>query len=264
MAAEEGIAGPPAETRVRPAAAEPAVEAGIVLVDKPVGPSSFRMVQLVRRALFVKKVGHAGTLDPFASGLLVICVGRPATRLISRLMDGDKQYEAVLRLGVETTTHDLEGEVVSQKEVEVIAPSRLTACLASFCGEQRQVPPQYSALKHQGKPLYYYARRGIVVEKEARTVTIKTLDLLEVGASTLRIRVECSKGTYIRTLAADIGRSLGCGAHLIALRRTKSGVFSVADAVDGALLSDREEGRKELLSRMLPVAAVEEMLLSAG
>ncbi len=251
MAAEGEIAG------------EAPLEAGVVLVGKPVGPSSFRMVQLVRRALSVKKVGHAGTLDPFASGLLVLCVGRPATRLISRLMGGDKHYEAELRLGVETTTHDLDGEVVAEREVEALDPDRVEACLASFRGEQLQVPPQYSALKHKGKPLYYYARRGIVVEKQARPVTIKALELVALGDSFLRIRVECSKGTYIRTLAADIGRSLGCGAHLSALRRTQSGLFSVADAVDGALLGEREEARKLLLAAMLPVATVEARLTPA-
>jgi len=244
--------------------AVPAIDAGIFLVDKPAGPSSFRMVQLVRRALGIKKVGHAGTLDPFASGLLIICAARPATRLISQLMDGDKQYEAVLKLGVATTTHDPEGEVTEEKEVGDLDPAQVRASLASFLGEQLQVPPQFSALKHKGKPLYYYARRGIVVEKEARTVTINSLELLELGESTLRIRVDCGKGTYIRTLAADIGRSLGCGAHLLALRRTRSGIFSVADAVDGALLAEREQGRKELMARMLSVSEVNLMLASPG
>ena len=237
---------------------EPALEAGIFLVDKPVGPSSFRMVQLVRRALSIKKVGHAGTLDPFASGLLIICVGRPATRLISRFMDGHKRYEAVLRLGIETTTQDLEGEVTAQKAVGTFSREELEHCLAGFMGEQLQTPPQYSALKHLGKPLYHYARKGIVIEKAPRPITIFRLQLLEAGPDTLRIMVECSKGTYIRTLAADIGSILGCGAHLVALRRLQSGPFTVANAVDGALLQDPLLARNELLAKTL---TVEEVLL---
>ncbi len=236
--------------------AEPALEAGIFLVDKPVGPSSFRMVQLVRRALSIKKVGHAGTLDPFASGLLVICAGRPATRLISQFMDGTKRYEAVLRLGIETTTQDLEGEVVAQKEVGPFAREELEHCLAGFLGGQLQTPPQYSALKHKGKPLYHYARRGITIEKAARPITIFLLRLLDAGPDTLRIMVECSKGTYIRTLAADIGRALGCGAHLVALRRLQSGPFTVDNAVDGAILQDPILARQELLSKALTVEEV--------
>jgi len=235
---------------------EPALEAGIFLVDKPVGPSSFRMVQLVRRALSIKKVGHAGTLDPFASGLLVICVGRPATRLISQFMDGHKRYEAVLRLGIETTTQDLEGEITAQKEVGAFVREELEHCLAGFVGEQLQTPPQYSALKHLGKPLYHYARKGITIEKAARPITIFLLQLLEVGPDTLRIMVECSKGTYIRTLAADIGRVLGCGAHLVALRRLQSGPFTVDNAVDGAILQDPILARQTLLAKILTVEEV--------
>jgi len=235
---------------------EPALEAGIFLVDKPVGPSSFRMVQLVRRALSIKKVGHAGTLDPFASGLLIICVGRPATRLISQFMDGNKRYEAVLKLGIETTTQDLDGEVVAQHEVGAFAREELEQCLAGFMGEQMQVPPQYSALKHQGKPLYHYARKGIIIEKAPRPVTIFRLELLEAGPDSLRIMVECSKGTYIRTLAADIGRVLGCGAHLIALRRLQSGPFVVDNAVDGSLLQEQVAARQALLAKVLTVEEV--------
>lgn len=236
--------------------AEPALEAGIFLLDKPVGPSSFRMVQLVRRALSIKKVGHAGTLDPFASGLLIICAGRPATRLISQFMDGHKRYEAVLRLGIETTTQDLDGEVVAQKEVGAFAREELEQSLAGFVGHQLQIPPQYSALKHLGKPLYHYARRGIVIEKAARPITIFKLQLLEAGHDTLRIMVDCSKGTYIRTLAADIGRVLGCGAHLVALRRLQSGSFTVADAVDGGILQEPILARQALLARVLTVEEV--------
>jgi len=234
--------------------------AGVCLVDKPVGPSSFRMVQLVRRAFGIKKVGHSGTLDPFASGLLIICVGRPATRMIPQLMGGDKVYEAVLRLGVETDTFDREGKVTARSEVVVPADNELDACLRSFCGRQMQAPPAFSALKHKGKPLYYYARKGIVVEKEPREVVIHDIRCLRLDETSLAIRVHCGKGTYIRTLAMDIGRALGCGAHLTELRRLQNGPFSVENAVNGALLDERDRARELLASSMLSVDRAEEVL----
>ncbi|MFZ5775675.1 MAG: tRNA pseudouridine(55) synthase TruB [Thermodesulfobacteriota bacterium] len=243
---------------------EPALEAGVFLVDKPSGPSSFRMVQLVRRALGIKKVGHAGTLDPFASGLLIICAGRAATRLVPRLMGGDKRYEAVLRLGIATTTQDREGEVVIERPVPHVSQKELEACLAGFMGEQLQAPPAFSAVKHQGKPLYHYARKGIVVEKEPRPVVIHQLRLLERDQNTLRLLVDCSKGTYVRTLAADIGERLGCGGHLVELRRLGSGPFDVTAAVDGGLLVERETARQALLAKAMTVAEVEGLLPVPG
>jgi tRNA pseudouridine55 synthase len=217
----------------------PECEAGVFLVDKPVGPTSFQMVQHIRRILGVKKVGHAGTLDPFASGLLVICAGRPATRLISAIMEGEKEYQATLRLGVETETQDPEGAVTKRTPVGRLSREQIEACLQRFRGELDQVPPKYSALKHQGRPLYYYARKGIEIAKEARRISVRTLirtdddhDLVGDEAD-LSVRVVCSKGTYIRTLAADIGRSLGCGAYLTGLRRIKSGCFSIENSFPG-------------------------------
>ncbi len=207
-------------------------EAGVFLIDKPAGISSFAVVSRLRRILQMKKVGHAGTLDPFATGLLVLCAGRPATRLISGLMEGDKEYLATLLLGVETETLDTEGAVTSRQQVGMIAASAIEDCLNYFRGSQLQTPPAYSALKHKGKPLYYYARKGIIVTKDAREVSIKLLERtdgsmdVEGENARLSIRVVCSKGTYIRSLAADIGRHLGCGAHLIQLRRIRSGCFS--------------------------------------
>lgn len=230
-----------------------ALTAGVVLVDKPVGPTSFRMVQQVRRAVGIKKVGHAGTLDPFASGLLVICISRPATRLISQLMAGDKEYVGVIRLGQETDTLDSQGEIVAQHAVPVLDRPEIEACLASFGGLQWQQPPRFSALKHKGKPLYYYARKGIVVEKEPRQITISALECTYYNEEYLHIRVVCSKGTYIRTLAADIGRSLGCGAYLQQLRRTRAGPFHVNNAVDGALLAERDSAGQLLRGHMLSV-----------
>jgi len=232
------------------------IESGIFTVDKPAGPSSFRMVQLVRRALNIKKTGHAGTLDPFATGLLIICSGRPATKLISKMMDGEKVYEATMRLGIETTTQDPEGEVVARNPVLDVTSERVERCLTGFVGEQTQVPPLYSALKHKGKPLYYYARKGVEIERQPRLITISTLECLGLDQESIRIRVSCSKGTYIRTLAADIGRELGCGAHLTSLRRLQSGFFSVDGAVDGADLIEPERGRELLLANRLTVEEI--------
>lgn len=212
-------------------------ESGIFLVDKPIGPSSFTMVQKVRKLLRMKKVGHAGTLDPFASGLLVICAGRPATKMIGALMEGEKEYVATLQLGVETTTQDPEGDITSRCQVPELSERLIEEYLQGFRGELEQVPPSYSALKHKGKPLYYYARKGIEIKKEARRVTIHSLERLcsgNIGDKTeLKIRVTCSKGTYIRTLAADIGKKIGCGAYLSQLRRTRSGFFSVETSFPG-------------------------------
>jgi tRNA pseudouridine55 synthase len=214
------------------------------------------MVQLVRRALNIKKTGHAGTLDPFATGLLVICSGRPATRLISQLMDGDKVYEATMRLGVETSTQDPEGEIVAERPVIDITPARVEACLAGFVGEQLQTPPLYSALKHKGKPLYHYARKGLDVAREPRLIRISALECLALDRDSITIKVGCGKGTYIRTLAADIGTKLGCGAHLTALRRVRSGFFSVAGAIAGSELIEPDRACKALFDNRLTVEEI--------
>ncbi len=239
--------------------------AGVFLIDKPAGFSSFQIVRRVRYLLGIKKVGHAGTLDPFATGLLIVCAGRPATRLISGFMETDKEYLATVRLGVETTTLDPEGEVVSRKSVGVLTADRVEECLQQFRGETSQVPPQYSACKHKGKPLYYYARKGIEIVKEPRLVTIHTLERTDSGKdlfgdeADLEIKVICSKGTYIRTLASDIGRQLGCGAYLTKLRRTRSGFFSTEDSLDGNALFG-ENGRELLLSGFKQVEEVVDQL----
>ena len=240
-------------------------EAGVFLVDKPVGPSSFAMIRKVRRLLGMKKVGHAGTLDPFASGLLVICAGRPATKLISGLMDGEKEYIATITLGIETTTHDPEGEVVSRNGVKQISRDTVDRCLAGFLGKLQQVPPAYSALKHKGKPLYYYARQGIEIKKEPREITIHSLEKLEdqpilQGDSVeLKVRVVCSKGTYIRTLAFDIGRVLGCGAYLSDLRRTRSGLFTVEKSFSGDDFAS-DDAYQRFMDGVLSVNYVRNML----
>lgn len=239
-------------------------EAGLVLVDKPVGPTSFRIVQQVRRAMQIKKVGHSGTLDPFASGLLIICIGRPATRLIPRLMDGDKLYEAELRLGVETDTLDCEGQVIGESPVPELDMDMAQRCLAHFQGDLLQSPPAFSAVKHEGKPLYHYARKGVLIEKPPRPVRIVELTCTSLDTNTMGLRVRCSKGTYIRTLAADIGRALGCGAHLTALRRLENGPFSVNTAVQGALLTERDEARELLLANVISLETLETIIGQGG
>ena len=233
-------------------------EAGVLLIDKPAGPTSFNIVRHVRRILGIKKVGHAGALDPFASGLLVVCAGRPATKLVSSIMEGEKEYEATLVLGVETGTQDPEGDIIARRPVGRLSGEEIEKCLCEFRGEQEQVPPAYSALKHKGKPLYYYARKGIEIRKEARKIRISSVERLDGDGevtgdeASLALRIVCGKGVYIRTLAADIGRRLGCGAYLGRLRRTRSGCFSVENALRGELLQ-HENARRRVTERVLSV-----------
>ena len=234
---------------------------GVMAVNKPAGVTSFRIVQKVRHLLGIKKVGHTGTLDPFATGVLVICVGRPATRLIPRLMEGDKEYEATLQLGVTTETQDPEGRIVEERPVPEFNEKVIQSCLAKFRGIQLQAPPSYSALKHKGKPLYYYARKGIKINKEPRRVDIKKLECIDLGRDTMTIRVVCSKGTYIRTLAADIGEFLGCGAYLSRLKRIRNGFFSIDNCLPGEVLFNEDAGSDELLESLMPVEEVNKLLV---
>jgi tRNA pseudouridine55 synthase len=202
---------------------------GVLLLDKPVGLSSNTALIQTKRLLNAKKAGHTGTLDPFASGLLPLCFGE-ATKFAHDLLGADKSYETTVHLGVTTETGDTEGEIIETRPVEVTT-DQINTVLAQFRGAIKQVPPMYSALKRDGKPLYEYARAGITLEREARNVVIHELTLLGYEAPNLRLRVTCSKGTYIRVLGEDIGRALGCGAHLNALRRTAVGRFQLADAI---------------------------------
>ncbi len=205
---------------------------GVLLLDKPEGLSSSHALQRAKRALDARKAGHTGTLDPFATGLLVCCLGR-ATKISGHMLDADKSYIATLRFGQETDSGDLTGHIVSEAGPDFTGVQRadLERVLAEFRGRIEQIPPMYSALKRDGKPLYEYARQGIELERPPRQVTLHKLELLELDGMQARIEVECSKGTYIRTLAQDIGRRLGCGAHLAALRRTAVGPFRLEDAV---------------------------------
>jgi tRNA pseudouridine55 synthase len=205
---------------------------GVVLLDKPSGMSSQSAVTSVKRLLLAEKAGHTGTLDPMATGLLPVCLGE-ATKYSQDLLDADKAYLAQLRFGIQTDTGDAQGQVIAEKSTaEVIdnamAKSLIDAILPRFIGEIQQVPPMYSALKRDGKPLYEYARSGIEIERAARRITIYSITLLNVQWPVIDIEVHCSKGTYIRVLAEDIGHALGCGAHLIGLRRTMVGHLSLA------------------------------------
>ena len=243
----------------------PESDPGVLLVDKPAGKTSFAMVRAVRKACGIKKVGHAGTLDPFATGLLVICIGRPATRLVGELMDGCKEYLATMVLGKVSTTLDPEGEISAGGPVSRITTEQIEAALEPFRGNIMQTPPQYSAVKHKGKPLYHYARKGEYVEKAPRAVRIHTLEWQRSESvdgnpiSTLDLRIICSKGTYIRSLAADIGSTLGCGAYLSTLRRTQSGFFNVSESVPGSELYT-ENASNLVREYMIPVDEIQKSL----
>ncbi len=206
---------------------------GVLLLDKPVGLSSNHALQRAKRALDARKAGHTGTLDPFATGLLVCCLGR-ATKIAGSMLDADKGYVATLQFGQETDSGDLTGNIVfsAAPEFNGVVQDELETVLKDFRGELQQVPPMYSALKRDGRPLYEYARQGIELDRPARAVTIYKLELLSFTGLEAQIMVQCSKGTYIRTLAQDIGRQLGCGAHLKALRRISVGPFHLDDAVE--------------------------------
>ncbi len=201
----------------------------MLLLDKPLGYSSNQALQQVKHLLQAAKAGHTGTLDPLATGLLPLCFGE-ATKFAHYLTEADKVYEATLKLGVTTSTGDAEGQVLSQRAVAVSA-EQFSAVCQQFLGEISQIPPMYSALKHEGKALYEYARAGVEIARSARAVTIHAIAVLDFAGDEASIRVQCSKGTYIRTLAEDIGAALGCGAHLIGLRRTATAHYQIAQSI---------------------------------
>jgi tRNA pseudouridine55 synthase len=216
---------------------------GVLLLDKPIGLSSNDALQKAKRFYRAEKAGHTGTLDPLATGLLPLCFGA-ATKFSQISLDADKSYRATLKLGVTTTTADGEGDVIETREVGVTREQLQAAC-EKFTGPILQVPPMHSALKKDGKALYEYARAGIEVEREARAVTIHSIDIVGGEDDAWTIDVRCSKGTYIRTLAEDIGRELGCGAHLSALRRTGSGALTLDNAVTLDQLADMTEAERD-------------------
>jgi tRNA pseudouridine55 synthase len=223
---------------------------GILLIDKSPGPTSFDMVRGVKRLFKVRKAGHLGTLDPFATGLLVICLGE-ATKLAPFLMGESKTYEAAIRLGVETDTQDLTGKVIAILD-KLPEPGEIYAAAARFVGEIEQVPPMYSAVHHQGQRLYKLARRGEEVERRLRPVTVHRLEVRKIALPEVAVTVTCSSGTYIRTLAADLGAALGCGGHLTRLRRLAVGPFKVEDAL--ALETIGEMTIEERQNRLIPLA----------
>ena len=203
---------------------------GIVVIDKPENMSSARVVARVKAALGAKKVGHTGTLDPFATGVLICCINR-ATRLARFFLQGDKTYVATIHLGIETDTQDATGAVISENHVADIEEKRLADVFQRFLGWTDQIPPAYSALKHKGVPLYKLARQGRPMNKPARKVYIDSLRILEIKSPCVRFEVHCSTGTYVRTLCADIGNELGWGGHLKTLKRTRSSGFLLEDAL---------------------------------
>ena len=203
---------------------------GFVVIDKQKNLSSARVVSHVKRTLGVKKVGHTGTLDPFATGVMVCCINH-ATRLARFFLGGDKKYEALLHLGIETDTQDATGNRISERQVPDCSEAEIQNVFGSFTGPLDQIPPVYSALKHKGVPLYKHARRGKPIQKPARQILVLALEISEIRLPYIQFEVTCSAGTYIRTLGADIGNALGCGGHLKTLRRIQSSGFSIGDAM---------------------------------
>ncbi|MDD5727170.1 MAG: tRNA pseudouridine(55) synthase TruB [Victivallales bacterium] len=221
---------------------------GILLVDKPEGWTSFDVVNMVRNRFNIPKVGHCGTLDPAASGLLVLTLGK-FTKLSSKFSGEDKVYQSDMLLGTETDSQDMDGEVIAENDYSRITEAQVREALAGFIGEQEQIPPMYSAKKQDGKRLYELARQGMEIEREAKLINIESLDISRIDPPHIEFTVKCSKGTYIRTLCADAGKKLGCGAVLFALRRTFSGSFSLADAVTVDTLKSWEQADLEIFLR---------------
>ena len=233
---------------------------GVLLVDKDPGFTSHNAVALCRRILGTKKVGHCGTLDPMATGMLIVVIGK-ATKMQDMLMCEDKVYTATMKLGIETNSQDADGEVVAEKSTAGVTQADIEAAFAHYHGEFDQVPPMYSAIKINGVPCYKLARKGQAVERKARHVKVLEYSITRVDLETAEVdfTVHCSKGFYVRTYAHEIGQYLGCGAHLTALRRVRSGTFDISQAVDVPTL--KASSREELLARLLPV---EEVLATRG
>ncbi len=220
---------------------------GLLLIDKPLRLTSNQLVSKIKILFSAKKVGHTGTLDPMATGLLPICLGE-ATKFSSYLLNADKTYEALIRLGYKSSTGDMEGEIIKQNIDRMPSIVEIKKVLQQFIGTIEQLPPMYSALKYQGKPLYLYAREGIDIPRSKRKINIYTIELLDYEGDQLRLRIECSKGTYIRTLAEDIGAQLNVGAYLIGLRRTNIGNFSIKSALNiEKIEKTKGEERSQLL-----------------
>ncbi len=230
-------------------------ESGILLIDKPIGMTSAQVVAAVKRLTGVGKVGHTGTLDPLATGLLVCCLNQ-ATKLARFLLEGEKTYEAVLHLGIATDTQDAAGRFLAKKDTSHVTKAEVEKTMRAFLGVIRQQPPVYSALKHKGKPLYHWARRGKPVAKPPRTVVISAMEIQKIALPEVYFSVTCSSGTYIRTLCSDAGDSLGCGGHLAALRRTASCGFLVTEAIKLEQLETLADGGAWKARLISPVDAI--------
>lgn len=241
---------------------------GVLVIDKPSGPTSFDVVKKVRGLLRVPKVGHTGTLDPMATGVLPLCVG-DATRVAGFIIEGDKAYDATLKLGVTTDTLDAQGKVVSQRPVPQLSPEAIEAVLSRFRGTFLQLPPMYSAVKIGGKRLYELAREGREVERQPRSVTVHELLLRDFSRDALTLSVRASKGFFVRALAEDIGEALGCGAHLTSLRRTQSGPFELSQAItldrlEALWATDKEQVASRLVSVDAALAELPAVRVSAA
>lgn len=227
---------------------------GILLLDKPPGSTSNAVLQEVKSLYNAAKAGHTGSLDPIATGMLPICFGE-ATKVSAFLLDADKSYEVVCQFGQKTTTGDTEGEIIQSADVPKLDKKQIKKIVAPFVGDIEQIPPMYSALKHEGKRLYDLARQGVEVERKPRPVHIFSIDIIEIAETSARLRVACSKGTYIRTLVEDIGDALGCGAHVTELRRLTVGVYRNSDAMLtlDELIIKKEEGIDIIDNLLLPL-----------
>jgi tRNA pseudouridine55 synthase len=229
---------------------------GVLLLDKPVGLSSNIALQKAKRLYRAEKAGHTGTLDPFATGLLPLCLGE-ATKFSQFLLDADKEYLAEVKFGVRTSSGDPEGDVIAERPV-CLGRSDVQAALAGFMGEIEQVPPMHSALKHGGRPLYEYARKGIEIERKARRVVVHALEIISFSGDVCTLRLHSGKGFYVRALADDLGEVLGCGAHLQALRRTGAGPFRIEQAQTLEGLAELDEAARD--SRLMPADIMVEAL----
>lgn len=222
---------------------------GVLIIDKPSGPTSHDVVMMVKKKLLAKKVGHIGTLDPLATGVLPLCIN-DATRLARFLEDGKKEYLATIKLGEETDTYDSEGKATATGDATSVTNENIISVINSFKGKIKQLPPAFSAVKIGGVPLYKLARANTAVERKPRDVEIYEIEITNITVPFITMQVTCSKGTYIRSLAFDIGRKLGCGAHLVGLRRVKSGLFSLENSVSVDSLKQHED---MLAKNIIPV-----------
>ncbi len=229
---------------------------GMILIDKPTGITSNRVVQVVRRLFDANRAGHTGALDPLATGMLPVCLGE-ATKFSQLLLEADKSYQVVAKFGERTDTSDADGEIVERHKVH-LTEQQLLQALPSFRGPQKQVPSMFSALKHEGKPLYEYARAGITIPREPRDITVYSLELVDFTGATATLNVSCSKGTYIRTLVDDLGQQLGCGAHVQELRRTGVANYPQANMITLAVLETAaEQGPPDALLLPIDTPAIE-------